>query len=816
LSYNYWMVCLFERAHASGAGNSFLMETSSNFFLLTSGCIDVRGFCELFFWGCDSEGAILVRIPRHRPVFFIYADVHLPADFEVERRRLEMRSFDGKAVDGLYFPSLAAYHEGRRKLAEAGIRTWESDVRPEERFLMERLIHGSARLRGKALIRDRYREFVNPRFEPSEWCPQLSTVSLDIETGTNGTLYSVAMDRSAEGIDTGSSSKGGKRIRIVGLLDERLSGPGYRSEELQLNEEEAPAQLCYLPTEISLLEFFVEKITELDPDLIIGWHVIGFDLTFLLERSRRLNFPLRIGRSKSVLRLVKQQGSLPIVNLEGRLVIDGPPLLRGASIRFSEWRLNTVANDVLGRGKSIPDEGRDKVAEIERRFREDKEALARYNLEDAILVTEIFEKTGVLRLMTTRSLITGLPPDQIHRSVAAFEHFFLPRLHRKGYVAPNRSDVHAGATTPGAMVFAGGFGLFEEVTVLDFKSLYPSLIQTFHIDPYSLLKAAEDPLVTPVNIDFSVSEHILPDYICKLMQRRTEAHDAKNDALAYAIKILMNSMYGVMGAANCRFYNTKLPTAITAIGRWVLESTAKQLRDWGYKVLYGDTDSVFVQLKDDERLDANAAGRDLAQRVDGYFREVIQSNFGVPSFLELEFEKHYVKLFLPRMRTNDEETAVKRYVGLLSDGSLDIKGMEFVRSDSTPLARDFQYELFRRYFNGEALAPWIRGVVGRLRNGEFDDKLVYKRRLSRRAADYKSPPPHVRAAKLLDPDGSRNIRRVEYLMTPTGPVPLELKPDEIDYNHYIEKQLRSLADDVLIHSGESFDAILGGKQLELF
>ena len=792
------------------------MEISSDFFLLTLSCTDVKGFCELFFWGRDSEGPILVRIPRHRPVFFIHADVDLPADFEVERRRLEMNSFDGKAVDGLYFPSLAAYHEGRRKLTEAGIRTWESDVRPEERFLMERFIHGSARLRGEALIKDRYREFVNPKFEPTEWCPRLSTVSLDIETGEGGTLYSIAMDCSAEERNTGGPSEDNKRIRIVGLLDAQSPRLGGRSEELRLNEGEAPAQLRYFPTETLLLKFFVKKIAELDPDLIIGWHVVGFDLTFLLERSQRLNFPLRIGRDKSVLRLIKQQGSLTIVDLKGRLVIDGPLILRGASIRFSDWRLDTVAHKILGRGKSIPDIGKDKVAEIERRFREDKEALARYNLDDAILVTEIFEKTGILKLMATRSLITGLPPNQIYRSVAAFEYFFLPRLHRKGYVAPNRSDVHAGAPAPGGMVFSGSSGLFEEVSVLDFKSLYPTLIRTFHIDPYSLLKAAEAPLSTPVNISFSSGEHILPDYIGKLMQRRAAAREAKDDALAYAIKILMNSMYGVMGAANCRFYNIKLPTAITAIGRWVLDSTAKQLRDWGYRVLYGDTDSVFVQLKEDERLDADAAGRNLAEWINRHFREFIQSNFGVPSFLELEFEKRYVKLFLPRMRTNDKEAAVKRYVGLLPDGSLDIKGMEFVRSDSTPLARDFQYELFRRYFNGETLAPWIRDVVERLRNGEFDDKLVYKRRLSRRIADYKSPPPYVRAARLLDPDGSKNIRRVEYLMTPMGPVPLELRPNEIDYNHYIEKQLRSLADDVLIHSGESFDAILGGKQLELF
>ena len=142
--------------------------------------------------------------------------------------------------------------------------------------------------------------------------------------------------------------------------------------------------------------------------------------------------------------------------------------------------------------------------------------------------------------------------------------------------------------------------------------------------------------------------------------------------------------------------------------------------------------------------------------------------------------------------------------------------MEFVRSDSTPMAREFQYELFRRYFAGEDLKPWIRETVHRLRDGEFDPKLIYRRRLSRPAWEYKSPPPHVRAVKMLDPGGKKDLREVSYVMTPNGPVPVELEPEEIDYNHYVDKQIRSVADDVLAMENESFDAVVGGKQLDLF
>lgn len=714
---------------------------------------------------------------------------------------------DGQEVDGLYFPSLAAWREGRRVLSDAGIRTWESDVRPEDRYLMERFITGGAVLEGSSHQEGSTTVFENPGISSSDRRPRLTTMSLDIETGRDGTLYGLAVDingpagniRQAAVLDT-SAPHGGCELPMPDT-----DGDNSRTEKYRL-----------LPTEKCLLEYLIALVGETDPDFIIGWHVIGFDLSFLDAKARELGVALRIGRSDGILRLVEKEGFLPIVNLDGRLVIDGPPTLRGAFHKFSDWRLDTVAHELLGRGKDIEAHGGAKVEEIERRFREDKGALARYNLEDCILVTEIFERTGVLEQLVTRSFITGLPPDQVHRSVAAFDRFFLPRLHRKGIVAPNQADISAGAPAPGGLVFSERPGLFDDVAILDFKSLYPTIIRTFHIDPYSIVKASEQALDNPAGIPFSRTEHILPEYLSVLMERRAAAKVAGDAPLAQAVKILMNSMYGVMGSTGCRFYRSELATAITGIGQWALRTTTERLRSWGYEVLYGDTDSVFVKLKLEERQAPDEAGVRLASRVDDYFREKIRRDYGVPSRLELEYEKRYVKLFLPVMRTSGGEGAVKRYAGLLPGGDVEIKGMEFVRSDTTDLARNFQMELFRRYFAGEDLHEWIRSIVAEIRCGALDDKLVYRRRLTRRAREYKSPPPHVRAVMMLDPDGSQDLREVAYVITPDGPVPMELDPKEIDYNHYIDKQIRSLANDVLAPSGDNFDAVMGGKQLDLF
>jgi DNA polymerase-2 len=591
-----------------------------------------------------------------------------------------------------------------------------------------------------------------------------------------------------------------------------------------------------VPDEKTLLKLFIDTVRETDPDVLAGWHVIGFDLAFLDGKSKQLGVPLLIGRGERPLRISDYNSSGMFAETEGRLIIDGPPALRGTFHKFSNWKLDTVALELLGRGKEIVSSGTEKVEEIERRFLSDKKALASYNLEDAVLVSEIFFRTGIVEQMITRSLITGMTPDQVHRSVASFDRFFLPRLHRKGYVAPSADREKESGGAPGGYVFTSGAGLYEYAAVLDFKSLYPSIIRTFNIDPYSLLKADEiinaagmdnsqkintggnipgGLLNTPAEIMFSAEEHILPGYLSELMARRAEAKKSGDKALSQAIKILMNSMYGVMGTRKCRFYDSRLPSAITRSGRWILKTTSERLESMGYKVLYGDTDSVFVKLKENEYADPEKAASLLASGMDDFFRTIIKQRFGAVSGLELEFEKIYVKLFLPAGRSG-KGSAVKRYAGLLTDGSIEIKGMEFVRSDSTELAREFQYELFRKYFNGENPTEWIQETVKKLKEGAFDSKLVYHKRLSRPVESYKSPPPHVKAAKILLKHRKKEVREISFVITPDGPWPVELGKMKIDYNHYIEKQIKPLADDILIFTGKSFDGIIGGRQPGLF
>ena len=140
--------------------------------------------------------------------------------------------------------------------------------------------------------------------------------------------------------------------------------------------------------------------------------------------------------------------------------------------------------------------------------------------------------------------------------------------------------------------------------------------------------------------------------------------------------------------------------------------------------------------------------------------------------------------------------------------------MEFVRSDWTKLAKEFQVELYQKIFDDEDVTEWIKSIVKKVNEGVFDNKLIYQKRLRKNLEDYvKNIPPQVRAAKMID----RNGGIIQYLFTKRGPIPIELKHEDIDYKHYIEKQLKPIADSVLVLLGKSFDSIIDtSNQLSFF
>ncbi|MGE5350796.1 MAG: DNA polymerase II [Acidobacteriota bacterium] len=761
-------------------------------FILTGEYQDLQKGNTLHYWGISEEGVpVEFLIDTVKPVFFVSRqDTSISLPIQYTRREVKLKSFDLKDVDAFYFKTQKDLKAASEILHSQYVKTYESDVDPVRRFLMERFIYAQLKLTGESIKTGCGLRFINPKVEPCEFEPRFKTISIDIETGIkDGTLYSIAAHL---------SGRQGEE-KVVFMLGDEVDDNG----ELRLYK-----------TEKDLLKNFLYWFKSADPDIIIGWHVIGFDLMFLENKARDLQLPFDISRGTGRPRLTERKMGGYFAYIPGRVVLDGPPTLRSAFYSFEDFKLETVAQELLGKGKTIaPDE--DKIGEIERYFSEDKHKLAEYNLQDAVLVTEIFSKTGLIDLCVKRSQISGLMMDQLSKMTQAFDNFYLPRLHRAGFVAPDSNDIKAQENLAGGYVIDPRPGIYDNVIVMDYKSLYPSIIETFKIDPLSMILSEENTILTPGGYNFSKTRHILPEYIGSLMLKRAKAKKSKNKHLAQAIKILMNSFYGVMGAYGCRFFHPYLPNAITSTGQWLLLESKKFFEEKGYEIVYGDTDSLFVKLKNGEGEKADVLGEELAQKMNLYWKERIEKEFSLESFLEIEFEKHYSRFILTPAR-GGEMGAKKRYAGLIrSEGksSLEFTGMEIVRSDWTRLAKEFQQELYSRIFNEEDAGDWIRNFVDEVNHGIHDEKLVYRKRLRKDVDLYtKNTPPHVKAARLTNT--SSGI--IRYVMTKRGPVPIELDHRDYDYQHYIDKQIKPIADSVLGLLGQSFDTLFKPTQLNFF
>ncbi|HAS49158.1 MAG TPA: DNA polymerase II, partial [Gammaproteobacteria bacterium] len=447
------------------------------------------------------------------------------------------------------------------------------------------------------------------------------------------------------------------------------------------------------------------------------------------------------------------------------------------------------------------------------------------------LVWDIFGKEALISFALERSLLTGLELDRYGGSVAAFDFLYLPRLHRKGYVAPFVDQSTVSNVSPGGYVMGSIPGIHENVIVLDFKSLYPSIIRTFHVDPLALAVAAsqENPIPGYDGGEFSRSEFILPELISTLWTARDKAKAGQNAVLSQAIKIIMNSFYGILGTVGCRFLDSRLVSSITKRGHEILIESKNFIEAEGYQVIYGDTDSVFVLLGSVPHDQVKVIGDDLTARLNEWWTKRLREKFDIDSHLEMEFETHFSKFLMPTVRGSDAGSK-KRYAGLVVDDNnpdtthLLFKGLESVRSDWSPLAREFQKELYKRIFLDQPYEEYIKQMVNDLSNGKYESELILRKRLRRKLRDYvKNIPPHVQAARKAE-----EIRRqrelpslyqaggwIEYIMTINGAEPRQYRESAIDYQFYIDRQLTPIADSILVFKSSSMDKILN-NQIGLF
>jgi DNA polymerase-2 len=258
--------------------------------------------------------------------------------------------------------------------------------------------------------------------------------------------------------------------------------------------------------------------------------------------------------------------------------------------------------------------------------------------------------------------------------------------------------------------------------------------------------------------------------------------------------------------------------AITHFGQLLIRSAAEFAAARGYRVIYGDTDSLFVDAGDADPAAALARAEPLRQAIGDAVAATVRDRFGCVSFLELEFEKLYLRFFLPEVRSG-RTGSKKRYAGLLLDGEgrerIEFVGLESVRRDWSAVSKRFQLGLLERVFRDQPVEQFVREFLADLRAGRFDAELAYRKAVRKDLDAYtKTTPPHVRAARK---QGRQTGRIIAYTMTRNGPEPVGAESAAPDYAHYIEHQLRPVADAILRFLGSDFDTVVGAqRQLALF
>jgi DNA polymerase-2 len=741
----------------------------------------------------ESGPAFLIEDDRFRPYFFVRTQQAplLPRHDGMRIEETELHDFAGEPVSRVEVAMPSEVSALRDKLEDRGVVAFEADIRFPYRYLIDHGVRTAIAIEGEHEVgKSGAWRYHNPILKPADCRPELRVLSLDIETSLDaGLIFSIAYVQGAH-------------------------------EEVHLLSSKPVAGAIVYESEKQLLIGALARLRDLDPDILVGWNVVDFDLRVIEQRCSDLKLTAgerRIGRGDGKISILKDQGftrqSRAIV--PGRMVLDGIPLVRDA-LRLPDYRLETVARSVLGRGKLIDSEAPDSGEEIQRLYREEPEALVRYNLEDSKLVLEILEHEGLLDLTLERSQLSGMQLDRVGASIASFDLVYLPELRRAGIVAPSVARDRKSAPVRGGAVLDSQPGIFKNVAVYDFKSLYPSLIRTFSLDPLAHVRARtnqRDVVEAPNGARFAKQEAILPGVIERFTERREAAKERGDRHADQAIKIMMNACFGVLGSASCRFFDAEVANAITSFGQQTLGWTRDAFEAEGVRVIYGDTDSVFVCLRADEPGDAAAAEAEkLRESIERGIAQRISRDYGVVPQLTLELERIYDRFFMPRVRGGSGGSK-KRYAGWI-DGRLSIVGLESVRRDWPAVAKRLQEGMLERLFRDDDLLPFTREIAEQVRTGELDAELVYVKRVRKDSLDRytASTPPHVQAARKA---GGAQRGIIRYVITQTGPEPVlpgRPLPPGIDRRHYIEKVLRPVADAILPEIGHSFDEALGKPQ----
>ncbi|MCS7107922.1 MAG: DNA-directed DNA polymerase I [Sulfolobales archaeon] len=470
--------------------------------------------------------------------------------------------------------------------------------------------------------------------------------------------------------------------------------------------------------------------------------------------------------------------------------------------------------------------------------------LVEYNFRDAWLTLNLtmFDDELVWKLIILISRLAKMSIEDVtRRKVSAWIKNLMFWEHRqRGYLIPNQEDLLSvkgkvvtaakigGKRYAGAIVIDPVPGVYFNVVVADFASLYPSIIKKWNIsyetiDPLEKrctklydIKDEKGDTIHKVCVDVAgITSQIvglLRDFRVKIYKKLSKSPQIRQELKSWyevvqrAMKVYINASYGVFGHAKFPFYTPSAAESVTAIGRYVISSTIAKAKELGLKVLYGDTDSLFLWNPSEDSLQK--------------LRDWVVSNFG----LDLELDKTY-KFVAFALKKN--------YLGLQDGGGIDVKGLMGKKRNVPKILQETFIEVVNALSKlnntpesmedvKEFLRLKVHDLYVKLKDRSFTlDEVAYRTTLNKDPSEYvKTTPQHVKAANQLINNGV-NITRGDVILyvkvrSKDKVRAIQLaKVDDVDVESYLD-YVKSILEQVLIPFSITWDDIAGTVKLETF
>ncbi|MEM3388885.1 MAG: DNA-directed DNA polymerase [Thermoproteota archaeon] len=534
-------------------------------------------------------------------------------------------------------------------------------------------------------------------------------------------------------------------------------------------------------TDKHLIEGFLDQVKRVDPDVIVGYGITE-DWSYLAERCKRIDVQLEVGRNYA-----KPHTSVfGHVSVTGRINID---LFHNAreNPQLTEYTLDEYAESLgLRVGQMIPEhkysEYLSSASEAEKLFKQSEEY--------AKLLHRIWMMLGDFAIQLSQ--ITGLPMDHVFTASSGHraEAYLIREAYSLGELIPPRVEKPY-IPYAGGLVLQPQEGVYENVSVIDFSSMYPNIMLKYNISPDTYVPEGEeckDCYVSPES-----KHRFRKDYkgvYTRMLQKLLEARRSVRkrietveevsveyrilNARQKALKILANTLYGYAGWIGARWYLRQVAESVAEWGRYTIRMAIQKARQMGMKIVYGDTDSIFIM--DGEKL----------KELVGWIESELE--------MEARIDKKYRRILFTE--------AKKRYGGLLEDGGLEVVGLEVVRGDWAEIAKETQLGVLKTMLEtmdvGKAVS-YVRNIIAETRSGRVEmEKMIIWKRMTKPPEAYEVRAPHVLAALELSKRGWRIDvgDKVGYVIVKGSskigerakPYQLVEKKD-VDYEYYVKNQI---------------------------